>query len=107
VPSVVAVREGQAIVGHAAKRLARTPRFFQHKGSFSETKNEIGLRHTYARAPEGFRSATEIAAHIIRYLTEASGLDGEPVGTGVPGPVFAGMYAWYQAFKRTVMRAGE
>ncbi len=79
VPSVVAVKEGQAIVGHAAKRLARTPRFFQHKGSFSETKNEIGLRHTYARAPEGFQSATEIAVHIVRYLMEASGLDGEPV----------------------------
>jgi hypothetical protein len=27
VPSVVAVKDGQAIVGHAAKRLARTPRF--------------------------------------------------------------------------------
>jgi D-alanine transaminase len=34
-------------------------------------------------------------------------LDGRPVGTGRPGPVFAGMYAWYQDFKRTVMRAGE
>ena len=79
VPSVVAVKDGEAIVGHAAKRLARTARFFQHRGSFSETKNEIGLRHTYARAPEGFQSATEIAAHIIRHLMDASGLDGEPV----------------------------
>lgn len=34
-------------------------------------------------------------------------LDGRPVGGGVPGPVFAQMYAWYQDFKRTVMRAGE
>jgi D-alanine transaminase len=34
-------------------------------------------------------------------------LDGQPVGTGRPGPVFAKMDAWYQAFKRTVMRAGE
>jgi D-alanine transaminase len=34
-------------------------------------------------------------------------LDGRPVGGGVPGPVFARMYAWYQDFKRTVMRAGE
>ena len=79
VPSVVAVKDGAAVVGHAAKRLARTPRFFQHKGSFSETKNEIGLRHTYARAPEGFRSATEIAGHIIGYLFEATGLDAEPI----------------------------
>ncbi|KAB2935016.1 MAG: D-amino acid aminotransferase [Rhodocyclaceae bacterium] len=34
-------------------------------------------------------------------------LDGAPVGTGKPGPAFAKMYAWYQDFKRTVMRAGE
>ncbi|MCC6659010.1 MAG: D-amino acid aminotransferase [Rhodocyclaceae bacterium] len=34
-------------------------------------------------------------------------LDGRPVGTGRPGPVFAAMYAWYQDFKRTVMRAVE
>lgn len=33
-------------------------------------------------------------------------LDGKPVGTGRPGPVFARMYAWYQDFKRTVMRGG-
>ena len=79
VPSVVAVKDGAAVVGHAAKRLARTPRFYQHKGSFSETKNEIGLRHTYARAPEGFRSATEIAGHLIGYLFEATGLHVEPI----------------------------
>ncbi len=38
-------------------------------------------------------------------------LDGQPVGRGEnaarPGPVFAKMYAWYQEFKRTVMRGGE
>lgn len=38
-------------------------------------------------------------------------LDGQPVGrdenAGQPGPVFKRMYAWYQEFKQTVMRAGE
>jgi D-alanine transaminase len=34
-------------------------------------------------------------------------LDGQPVGSGLPGPVFKQMYAWYQEFKQTVMRAGE
>ena len=37
-------------------------------------------------------------------------LDGRPVGSGDhagrPGPVFARMHAWYQDFKRTVMRNG-
>lgn len=77
VPSVVAVKDGVAIVGHAARRLARTPRFYQHRGSFSETKNEIGLRHTYARAPSGFRSATDIAAHIIAHLVNTTGMDND------------------------------
>ena len=31
-------------------------------------------------------------------------LDGQPVGAGKPGPVFARMYGWYQEFKNTVMR---
>jgi D-alanine transaminase len=34
-------------------------------------------------------------------------LDGQPVGPGQPGPIFKKMYAWYQDFKLTVMRAGE
>lgn len=71
-PSVVAVKNGVALVGHAAKRLARQPRFHQHRGSFSETKNEIGLRHTYARAPQGFQSATEIAGHLLKHLFDAA-----------------------------------
>jgi D-alanine transaminase len=33
-------------------------------------------------------------------------LDGQPVGTGRPGPLFAAMYGWYQQFKQTVMRGG-
>jgi D-alanine transaminase len=34
-------------------------------------------------------------------------LDDKPVGKGVPGPLFASMYAWYQAFKVSVMRAEQ
>ena len=34
-------------------------------------------------------------------------LDGKPVGDGRPGPLFRRMHALYQAFKRTVMRAGR
>jgi len=33
-------------------------------------------------------------------------LDGKPVGSGKPGPVFAQMYGWYQDFKQKVMRHG-
>lgn len=31
-------------------------------------------------------------------------LDGQPVGEGVPGPLGKQMFAWYQAFKQSVMR---
>ena len=34
-------------------------------------------------------------------------LDGKPVGTGKPGPVFSNMYRLYQEFKQKVMRAGK
>ncbi|MCK9283155.1 MAG: D-amino acid aminotransferase [Rhodocyclaceae bacterium] len=34
-------------------------------------------------------------------------LDGLAVGSGRPGPIYAEMYTWYQAFKQTVMRGGE
>jgi D-alanine transaminase len=33
-------------------------------------------------------------------------LDGQPVGHGRPGPVYAQMAAWYQQFKMTLMRGG-
>ena len=32
-------------------------------------------------------------------------LDGKPVGSGKPGPMFARLHALYQDFKRDVMRA--
>lgn len=34
-------------------------------------------------------------------------LDGAPIGSGRPGPVFQRMYALYQDFKQKVMRAGK
>jgi D-alanine transaminase len=34
-------------------------------------------------------------------------LDGKPVGTGRPGPLFARMHRLYQDFKREVMRSGK
>ena len=33
-------------------------------------------------------------------------LDGQPVGTGKPGPLAGQMWQWYQDFKNTVMRKG-
>jgi D-alanine transaminase len=69
-----------------------------------------------ARLPLELRELAEMevrAADEI-WLTSSSkevlavvSLDGEPVGEGRPGPVFRRMYALYQDFKQTVMRAGR
>jgi D-alanine transaminase len=68
-----------------------------------------------ARIPLALR---EIAADEVRaadeiWLTSATKevlavtrLDGEPVGSGKPGPVFKRVYRLYQDYKRTVMRRG-
>ncbi|MEE9225519.1 MAG: hypothetical protein V3U68_04900, partial [Bacteroidota bacterium] len=59
VPSVVALLDEEEYVGEGAKRLrAASARFGpeQNKSIFYECKNDIGLRKTYHRAPEGYRS---------------------------------------------------
>ncbi len=78
-PSVVALRGEEILVGHAARRLARTPGFANGFRSFVETKNEIGLRCHYPKAPAGFRTATDIAGVLIERLVEASSIGDCPV----------------------------
>jgi molecular chaperone DnaK (HSP70) len=65
VPSVVAVKQGQAIVGHGARRLVGTKGLIPQRDYFRETKNEIGLHYTYWKAPKEFDSATKIASLIL------------------------------------------
>lgn len=75
VPSVVAIRRsGEVWVGEGAKRLRSLPEagVEEHRSWFAETKNDMGLRRTYHRAPAGFRSARAIARHILRFLYEAA-----------------------------------
>lgn len=80
VPSVVAIHEGTTLVGEGAKRLrADAPSFGLERGRnlFFDCKNDIGTRRTYHRAVTGYRSATEIAAHVLRFLTDAALADGQ------------------------------
>ena len=74
VPSVVALYQGQKWVGEGAKRLRAPPEAGLEEGKtlFAECKNDMGLKRTYHRAPEGFRSAKEIASHVLKYLHEAA-----------------------------------
>jgi len=75
VPSVVAIDGAQVWVGEGAKRLrAQAPfrNLERNRSVFYECKNDIGLRRTYHRAPEGFRSAAAIGGHVIRKMVGAA-----------------------------------
>jgi molecular chaperone DnaK len=74
VPSVVAVRSGETWVGEGAKRLRTLPGAGVEESAtwFAETKNDMGIRRTYHRAPAGFGSARAIAAEILKFLYQAT-----------------------------------
>jgi len=75
VPSVVAIHDGKVFIGEGAKRLrAEAPAkgLAVHRNLFYECKNDMGIKKSYPRAPEGFRSAPEIAGKILRFLYEAA-----------------------------------
>ncbi|MDW8129828.1 MAG: Hsp70 family protein [Bryobacterales bacterium] len=90
VPSVVAIREtGDVWVGEGAKRLRALPEAGaeEYRTWFAETKNDMGVRRTYHRAPAGFRSARAIARHILRFLYEAALAESDLAPARVVGTV--------------------
>jgi hypothetical protein len=75
VPSAVAIHDGKMVVGEGAKRLlARAAEFGleRDKSLFLECKNDMGVRRTYHKAPDGFRSAPEIGGKVLSFLKEAA-----------------------------------
>ena len=74
VPSVVALHEDAIWVGEGAKRLRaiQGAGLQEYKSWFAETKNDIGVRRTYHRAPAGLRSARAVAVEILKFLHQAA-----------------------------------
>ena len=71
VPSVVALHQGKMYVGEGARQirsLISSYKLEQYKDIFWDTKNLIGVRRTFHRAPKRYRSAKEIAAHILEQI---------------------------------------
>ncbi len=66
-----------------------------------------GLRHEVREISEAeLRTAQEIwMTSSTKEVLAITRLDDAPVGEGIPGPMFARMYAHYQEFKTQVMRA--
>lgn len=81
VPSVVATWQGQEYVGAGAHRMRTSPQVQVAKNAsiWWETKDEIGTRRTYLKAPEGYRTPKEIATRILRFLHEAALDDPQPI----------------------------
>ncbi len=75
VPSVLALHEGRLLVGEGAKGLRARPAEYgleQNRNLFWECKNDIGVRRTYHKAPAGFRSASEVGGHLLKFLMDAA-----------------------------------
>ncbi|WEN40616.1 D-alanine aminotransferase [Thauera sp. GDN1] len=73
-----------------------------------ELAREHGMKHAVREVLEAeVRGADELwMASSTKEVLPITTLDGRPVGDGRPGPMGRQMYAWYQAFKNTVMRNG-
>lgn len=86
VPSIVAFHDGRMWVGEGAKRLrarAAELQLRQEQNLFYDCKNDMGVRKTYHRAPEGCRSAAEVGGQVLRFLNDFAEKGGEPVGRTV------------------------
>jgi molecular chaperone DnaK len=88
-PSVVALDGERIVVGREARHLlAARVESAQGKTVFAETKNEIGLRYSYWKAPPGLNVATAVATHVLRHLVATHSdelmLTEDPLVIGVP-----------------------
>jgi len=86
VPSVVAIQpDGTIWVGEGAKRLRAFLADYGlsfEKNLFYDTKNEMGLRKTYYRAPEAFNHASKIGGKVLDFIAAAA----TKTGTGPLSP---------------------
>ena len=97
VPSVVARDGERTLFGAQALSLRGKPGVFPERDLFYETKNLIGLRYTYARAPADLRTPTEIASQLLRHLRE--GID-DPVARNVGSPTVVAVPASFHGAQR-------
>lgn len=82
VPSVLAIQGGDVHVGAGAKDLrarAGECKLELYRNIFWDCKNHMGVRRTYHKAPSGFRSAREVAGHLLDFLIKiATAADQQP-----------------------------
>jgi len=91
VPSIVAIHDGQEVVGEGARLLRSRSRevgMIEECNLFASVKNHMGLQRTYNMAPASYRSAAEVSGHILSFLKNAAMKDKalEPARTTVTVP---------------------
>lgn len=75
VPSVVAICRNRLFVGEGAKRLRNEAEKFglkPRRNLFYETKNDMGVKLTYANPSLGFKNASEIGGKLLEYLVKSA-----------------------------------
>lgn len=81
VPSVIALAGGKEYIGEGARRLrARSSQAGLRRNAnlFFECKNDIGLQRTYGDAPDGYRSAVDISARLLKRIWDEVLAQGPP-----------------------------
>jgi len=75
IPSMLALFNGETYIGEGAKQLlaeSGARKLMARRNMFYDCKNEMGITKTYHLAPEGYRCASDIAGHLLRFMKKAA-----------------------------------
>ena len=98
IPTVVAITDQGQLHGRDARRLLRERvESARNKSVFAETKNEIGLRYSYWKAPPELGDATAVASTFLAAL----GRQFAPRLQGVHAPLVVGVPAAFHGPQRS------
>lgn len=72
IPSVVAMKSNSIFIGEGAKRLIQDNGMIKNRNIFYESKNDIGTKKVYHKAPEGFKTPYQISSKVLEFIYDKS-----------------------------------